>query len=57
MCMIPRIEDSGRTGGMVWQLHITSGVDGKAMGARDMDANNVLFVEGLTVSRSPCVDV
>jgi hypothetical protein len=54
--MIPRREDSGRTGGVVWQLHIISGAGGKTMGAMDMDANNVLFVEGLTVSRSSCVD-
>ena len=33
-CMIPRMEDSGRTGEVVSQLHITSGVDGKAMGRK-----------------------
>ena len=30
---------------------------GRRWGARDMDANNVLFVEGLTVSRSSCAGV
>ena len=52
-CMM---EGSGRTGEVVWQLHITSGADGKAMG-RDTDANNVLFVEGLMASRLSCVVV
>jgi hypothetical protein len=55
-CMIPRIDDFGRTGG--WHGSCTSQAEqaGETMGRKDMDVNNVLFVEGLMVSRSSCAD-